>query len=115
MACNPNHLLIELGVSRRKLGHFVMGKEGTMKSEPTIEGLTAGDLRVLKGMISETHRKRMAGIDEVKRLRAVNVKLIEALEQAVAIVKQAKEPRMGRFWLPNFLAGARYAIEEAKK
>jgi len=24
MTCVPNHLLIELGVSRRKFGHFVM-------------------------------------------------------------------------------------------
>ncbi len=40
----------------------------------------------------------------------VTEKLTAALRQAIAIVEEANGPRMGRFWLPNFLAGARYAI-----
>lgn len=38
-----------------------------------------------------------------------------ALRQAIAIVEQAEGPRMGRFWLPNFLADANYAIHLAEE
>ena len=48
------------------------------------------------------------------RLIAAAPELLKLLEQAEAIISSSPLPRLGRFWLPNFLAGARYTIAEAK-
>jgi len=106
MSCNPNHLLIELGVSRRKLGHFVMGKEGTMT---TGFGL-AFDLEAAKY--------------EVDRLRATNAKLIEALEPLARCAEDSPptSPDSRTLYDGAFVGirlgdarRARAAIEEARK
>ncbi len=39
--------------------------------------------------------------------------LLALLEQAEAIMRQFHSARVGKFWLPNWLAGARYRITEA--
>ena len=67
MSCTVNHLLIELGVSRRKLGHFVMeGRDNMSEQLPASRHYNDVDVNHI--------------IEERDRLRAVNAKLLEALE-----------------------------------
>lgn len=49
------------------------------------------------------------------RLIAAAPDLLKLLKQAEAIMSQLDKPRVGRFWLPNFLAGARYTIALAEE
>jgi len=94
MSCTVNHLLIERGVKMRELGHHVMEGRDNMSEIGQSRHYNDAEVNHI--------------IQERDRLRAVNAKLLEALEQFVA-----KWPA-GRI-SDETLALAREAVEEARK
>ncbi len=77
MSCTVNHLLIELGVTRRKLGHFIM------EGRDNMEKCMICDLPAPDNDDWHSHH------EELDRLRAVNAKLLEALENIEEICDSA--------------------------
>ena len=74
MTCTPNHLLIELGVSRRKEGREIMEQPSHREQHLQAD---ADSARQQSYNMTVEARQEKAKAD---RLRAVNAKLVEALE-----------------------------------
>ncbi len=106
MTCTPNHLLIELGVSRRELGHFIMEGRDNMTSPDIQERARAAKIMV------EVAAENL-------RLRAVNAKLLVTMEAVMESLPNHELPsHTGHYCReasPCLNCQARDAIEEARK
>ncbi len=131
MSCTPNHLLIELGVSRRELGHHVMEGRDNME-QPSLreQHLQAdadsvrADYGRVRNALDTAVRLKLLAQTEGDRLRAVNAKLLSALESIQREATGVDERTEG--WKNDLIAAAlgslerirdqaREAIEEARK
>ena len=98
MTCTPNHLLIELGVSRRKEGREIM------KNECCHQHPDNGDLATQT--LEQT---------EETDLRAINAQLIEALERLLKYVNTRGLDGFHTMVTDYAAQNARAVIEEAKE
>lgn len=127
MSCVPKHILEELGVSRRKLGHFIMEGRNKMTWNHVLSGAAIHLLGRNQMCSCEASHVCQSCQGQDDRLRAVNAKLLAALEPFAALLLPHVEANAfqgddtGVFGINQVkitvgdLRRAREAIEEARK
>ncbi len=106
MTCTVNHLLIELGVSRRKEGREIMEQPALREQHLQADLDSAhGNYARVSNALDTAVRLKLKAQEEVDRLRATNAKLLSALVGF----------RSGFGEYPNHFAGCRKYFERHKE